>query len=233
MRTYDIVSMAPAYASQAAAAPLARMLGRRDLRCRDALLGRRPLGAPRDHPRAGAEPAAADAAARGERRRLYQLRRQCRASTSPRRPRPPASTCSACSTASTGSRTCASRSTRSASPARSRRAPLCYTGDVLDPATEKYTLKYYVGLAKELEAAGCHILGIKDMAGLMKPNAIKRLVRVLARRDRPAHPLPHARHVGHRGGHGARGLGGRASMPSISRWTRCRARPRSPASARW
>ncbi len=64
---------------------------------------------------------------------------------------------------------------------------LCYTGDVLDPATEKYTLKYYVGLAKELEAAGCHILGIKDMAGLMKPNAIKRLVRVL--RDETGLPI--------------------------------------------
>ncbi|GAB2186619.1 pyruvate carboxylase [Roseibium sp. LAB1] len=56
---------------------------------------------------------------------------------------------------------------------------LCYTGDMLDSARPKYDLKYYVGLAKELEAAGAHILGLKDMAGLLKPEAAKVLVRTL------------------------------------------------------
>ncbi|MEJ2228205.1 MAG: pyruvate carboxylase [Alphaproteobacteria bacterium] len=56
---------------------------------------------------------------------------------------------------------------------------ICYTGDILDPNRAKYSLSYYVGLAKELEAAGCHILGIKDMAGLLKPTAARVLVKAL------------------------------------------------------
>jgi pyruvate carboxylase len=56
---------------------------------------------------------------------------------------------------------------------------ICYTGDLLDPARAKYDLKYYVGLARELEAAGAHILGLKDMAGLMKPAAAKKLIETL------------------------------------------------------
>ncbi|WP_404401604.1 pyruvate carboxylase [Pelagibacterium halotolerans] len=56
---------------------------------------------------------------------------------------------------------------------------LCYTGDMLDPDRAKYDLKYYVGLAKELEAAGAHVLGIKDMAGLMKPAAARKLISTL------------------------------------------------------
>ncbi|MDQ2946680.1 MAG: pyruvate carboxylase, partial [Acidobacteriota bacterium] len=48
-------------------------------------------------------------------------------------------------------------------------AAICYTGDILDPAREKYSLDYYVRLAKELRTMGTHILGIKDMAGLLKP----------------------------------------------------------------
>ena len=56
---------------------------------------------------------------------------------------------------------------------------ICYTGDVLDPNRAKYDLTYYVGLAKELEAAGAHVLGLKDMAGLMKPAAAKKLVATL------------------------------------------------------
>ncbi len=56
---------------------------------------------------------------------------------------------------------------------------LCYTGDMLDSARPKYDLKYYVELAKELEAAGAHILGIKDMAGLLKPEAARILVKAL------------------------------------------------------
>ena len=58
-------------------------------------------------------------------------------------------------------------------------AAMCYTGDILDPARPKYDLAYYVALAKELEATGAHILGIKDMGGLLKPEAAKRLITAL------------------------------------------------------
>lgn len=50
-------------------------------------------------------------------------------------------------------------------------AAICYTGDMLDPKRPKYDLKYYLELATELEKAGAHILCIKDMAGLMKPQS--------------------------------------------------------------
>lgn len=56
---------------------------------------------------------------------------------------------------------------------------VCYTGDILDPARCKYDLKYYVALAKELEATGIHILGLKDMAGLLKPAAARALISAL------------------------------------------------------
>ena len=56
---------------------------------------------------------------------------------------------------------------------------ICYTGDILDPARTKYSLRYYIDLAKELEKAGVHILGIKDMAGLLKPAAARVLVKAL------------------------------------------------------
>ena len=58
-------------------------------------------------------------------------------------------------------------------------ATMCYTGDILDPSKDKYTLKYYVGLAKELEHRGAHMLAIKDMSGLLKPYAAKKLVSTL------------------------------------------------------
>ncbi|MEO0567975.1 MAG: pyruvate carboxylase [Pseudomonadota bacterium] len=48
-------------------------------------------------------------------------------------------------------------------------AAICYTGDILDPNRAKYDLKYYVAMAKELKAAGTHVLCLKDMGGLMKP----------------------------------------------------------------
>ncbi len=56
---------------------------------------------------------------------------------------------------------------------------ICYTGNILDPARSKYSLKYYVKLAKELEKMGAHILAIKDMAGLCKPAAAHALVKAL------------------------------------------------------
>ncbi len=56
---------------------------------------------------------------------------------------------------------------------------MCYTGDVLDPARPKYDLKYFVRMGKELEKAGAHILGIKDMAGVCRPAAARALVQAL------------------------------------------------------
>ena len=56
---------------------------------------------------------------------------------------------------------------------------VCYTGDMLDPARSKYDLKYYVARGKELKDAGAHVLGLKDMAGLMKPAAAKLLIKTL------------------------------------------------------
>jgi pyruvate carboxylase len=56
---------------------------------------------------------------------------------------------------------------------------ICYTGDILDPKRSKYDLKYYVNLAKELEKLGANLLGIKDMAGLLKPYAARQLVHAL------------------------------------------------------
>jgi pyruvate carboxylase len=58
-------------------------------------------------------------------------------------------------------------------------AAICYTGDLLDPKREKYSLDYYVRLARELKAMGTHILGIKDMAGLLRPYAAHKLVKTL------------------------------------------------------
>ncbi|MBI1897654.1 MAG: pyruvate carboxylase [Acidobacteria bacterium] len=58
-------------------------------------------------------------------------------------------------------------------------AAICYTGDILDPRRQKYSLQYYVRMAKELERMGAHVLGIKDMAGLCKPYAAELLVRTL------------------------------------------------------
>lgn len=69
---------------------------------------------------------------------------------------------------------------------------LCYTGDINDPDRAKYDLKYYVGLAQELEAAGAHIIGIKDMAGLLKPRAAVALVKALREAtDLPLHLHTH------------------------------------------
>jgi pyruvate carboxylase len=58
-------------------------------------------------------------------------------------------------------------------------AAICYTGDILDPKRTKYSLKYYVKMAKELVKMGTHILAIKDMAGLCRPYAAHALVKAL------------------------------------------------------
>jgi len=58
-------------------------------------------------------------------------------------------------------------------------AAICYTGNLCDPHHTKYDLGYYLRMARELEAAGAHIIGIKDMAGLCQPRAAYTLVRAL------------------------------------------------------
>ena len=56
---------------------------------------------------------------------------------------------------------------------------MCYTGDILDSSKTKYNLEYYVKMAKALEAEGSHIIGIKDMSGLLKPMAAYKLITAL------------------------------------------------------
>ncbi|VDP76504.1 unnamed protein product [Echinostoma caproni] len=69
----------------------------------------------------------------------------------------------------------------------------CYTGDVADPNEQKYTLKYYLDLTDQLVKAGTHVLGIKDMAGLLKPEAAKLLVTAIRDKypDLPIHLHTH------------------------------------------
>ncbi|MGC6767614.1 pyruvate carboxylase [Enterococcus sp. LJL128] len=55
-------------------------------------------------------------------------------------------------------------------------AAICYTGDINDPSRAKYNVQYYKDMAKELEQLGSHIIAIKDMAGLLKPQAAYRLI---------------------------------------------------------
>ena len=85
-------------------------------------------------------------------------------------------------------------------------AAMCYTGDILDPARAKYDLNYYVGLAKELEAAGAHIIAVKDMAGLLKPGA----ARVLFKALREATDLPIHFHT-----HDTSGLGAATVLAAV------------------
>lgn len=58
-------------------------------------------------------------------------------------------------------------------------ATLCYTGDILDRKRDKYTLKYYVDMAVELERMGAHMIALKDMSGLCTPHAVFKLVKAL------------------------------------------------------
>jgi pyruvate carboxylase len=69
---------------------------------------------------------------------------------------------------------------------------LCYTGDLTDPGESLYTLDYYVKLAQEIVDAGAHVLAVKDMAGLLRPPAARRLVTTLRERfDLPVHLHTH------------------------------------------
>lgn len=58
-------------------------------------------------------------------------------------------------------------------------ATVCYTGDILDKKRDKYTLKYYVDMAKELEKMGAHVIALKDMSGLCTPHAAYKLIKTL------------------------------------------------------
>ena len=69
---------------------------------------------------------------------------------------------------------------------------LCYTGNLLDPAEDLYTLDYYLKLAEQIVDAGAHVLAIKDMAGLLRPAAAAKLVTALRERfDLPVHLHTH------------------------------------------
>jgi pyruvate carboxylase len=69
---------------------------------------------------------------------------------------------------------------------------LCYTADLSDPSEHLYTLDYYMKLAEQIVDAGAHIIGIKDMAGLLRPPAAARLVTALRERfDLPVHLHTH------------------------------------------
>ncbi|XP_060804065.1 pyruvate carboxylase, mitochondrial isoform X2 [Amyelois transitella] len=72
-------------------------------------------------------------------------------------------------------------------------AAISYTGDVSDPSKKKYDLKYYLGLADELVKAGTHVLCIKDMAGLLKPQAAELLITAIRDKhpDVPIHVHTH------------------------------------------
>ena len=71
-------------------------------------------------------------------------------------------------------------------------ACICYTGDILDPSRPKYNLDYYLDLARRLEDEGAHILAIKDMAGLLKPQAATTLIKALKKHiDIPIHLHTH------------------------------------------
>lgn len=72
-------------------------------------------------------------------------------------------------------------------------ATICYTGDILDPKRQKYSLSYYANLAKDMEKAGANIIAIKDMAGLLKPEAATALVSTLKDAvDLPIHLHSHS-----------------------------------------
>ncbi|MFW0185024.1 pyruvate carboxylase [Rothia sp. CCM 9418] len=69
---------------------------------------------------------------------------------------------------------------------------MCYAGNLLDPQENVYTLEYYLELAQQIVDAGAHILAIKDMAGLLRPEAARRLVSALRERfSLPVHLHTH------------------------------------------
>jgi pyruvate carboxylase len=173
VRTRDILRIAPAYAELSAGTVLDRMLGRRHVRRRDALSAGNPWWRLR---------------ALRERFRTSCCRCCCAVRTRSATRAIPTTSCATTSRRRRGGRRPvpdvrlaqlgrehARLDRRGARERQAVRSAMCYTGDILDPSRPKYDLAYYVALAKELEATGAHILGIKDMAGLVKPEAARRL----------------------------------------------------------
>jgi pyruvate carboxylase len=85
-------------------------------------------------------------------------------------------------------------------------AAICYTGNLSDPREKKYTLDYYLKLARELKSAGTHILGIKDMGGLCRPRAAYTLVKAL--KEETGLPL-------HFHTHDTSGIGGASVLAAV------------------
>lgn len=71
-------------------------------------------------------------------------------------------------------------------------ATVCFSGDMLNP-NKKYNLDYYLGMVREIVKMGTHILGIKDMAGCMKPAAATKLISAIRQEfpDLPIHVHTH------------------------------------------
>ena len=191
-------------------AALGRGLGRRHLRRRPPLPRRRPVGPPGRAARGAAEHQHPDAAARPQHGRLHAVpdpgdRRlrargrgdRCRHLPHLRRPQRRLAD-------APGHRVGARRP---APPIAE--VAVCYTGDLLDPAEDLYTLDYYLRLAEQIVESGAHILAIKDMAGLLRPSAAEKLVVGVPRAVRPAGARAHARHPGRPARHAARGEPGR------------------------
>ena len=86
---------------------------------------------------------------------------------------------------------------------------MCYTGDLSDPGEKLYTLDYYLKLAEQIVDAGAHVLAIKDMAGLLRPQAATTTGRRAAQPLRPARARAHPRHPRRSAGQLRRGLAGR------------------------
>ena len=153
MRTADMLAIAPYYAHHHAELFSLEMLGRRDLRCRDAIPERRSRGSgSSSSARAMPEPAVPDAAAVGERGGLHQLSRTTSCTPSSSRPASRASTCSASSTRSTG---CANMRVAIDAVLRQRQVVrgghLLHRRHCIRPSETKYTLKYYVELGQAAE----------------------------------------------------------------------------------
>ncbi|KAI5995687.1 carbamoyl-phosphate synthase L chain, ATP binding domain-containing protein [Pisolithus albus] len=72
-------------------------------------------------------------------------------------------------------------------------AVVCYSGDVASPTETKYTLQYYLDFVDQLVQEGIHVLGVKDMAGLLKPQAARLLIGAIREKypDIPIHVHSH------------------------------------------
>ena len=105
---------------------------------------------------------------------------------------------------------------------------MSYTGDLSDPGENLYTLDYYLKLAEQIVDAGAHVLAIKDMAGLLRPQAATHVGQRAAQPVRPAGARAHPRHPRRSAGHLPGGVAGRRQRRRRCRRRRWRAPPASP-----